>query len=196
MTSPSETAHAHQAGPADDQNMPELSRDPASTIPEGDPRSPAPAASGYPGAEPGSAPQCPWPGTAQAGAHAGKQSSRCSSMIRVHLSSWRPVWSRTASSRSSCPSRSSSIHCCLPGRAMMREPRNCARHSGGTAHSGTVSRISPVKPDHLPLTAVSLSTWPAQMPAWVPRSRAPGAVSLARCPACWPSEDVPNGDQA
>jgi len=21
-------------------------------------------------------------------------------------------------------------HCCLPGKAMIREPRNCARHSG------------------------------------------------------------------
>lgn len=49
MTSPGETARAHQAGPADDQNMPEPGRDPADTIPEGDPRAPAPAASGYPG---------------------------------------------------------------------------------------------------------------------------------------------------
>ena len=117
MTSPSETASARQAGPADDRNMPEPSWDPASTIPEGDTRSPTPAP-GYPfinamgsaaaepslagtddaaapfassassaslAAQPGSAPQCLWPGTAQARAHAGKGSSRCSSMIRAHL---------------------------------------------------------------------------------------------------------------
>jgi hypothetical protein len=48
MTSPSETASAHQAGPADDRNMPEPGWDPASSIPEDDPQSPAPAASGYP----------------------------------------------------------------------------------------------------------------------------------------------------
>jgi hypothetical protein len=50
MTSPSETARAHQAGPADDQNMPEPSWDPAGARPEGDPQSPAPAASGHPDA--------------------------------------------------------------------------------------------------------------------------------------------------
>ena len=49
MSSPSETASAHQAVAQDDQNRPEPSWDPASTIPEGDPRSPAPAASGYQG---------------------------------------------------------------------------------------------------------------------------------------------------
>jgi hypothetical protein len=49
MTSPSETASDHQAVPEDNQNMPEPSWDPAGAIPEGDPRSPAPAASGYPG---------------------------------------------------------------------------------------------------------------------------------------------------
>jgi hypothetical protein len=49
---------------------------------------------------------------------------------------------------------------------MIREPRNCARHSGSTAPSGTASRISPVKPDHLPPAAAPLTTWPAQMPAW------------------------------
>jgi hypothetical protein len=49
MTSPSETARAPQAGPEDDQNMAELNRGPARTIPEGDSQSPAPAASGYPG---------------------------------------------------------------------------------------------------------------------------------------------------
>jgi hypothetical protein len=49
MTSPSETARDHRAGPADDQNMPEPSWDPADARPEGDPQSPAPAASGYPG---------------------------------------------------------------------------------------------------------------------------------------------------
>jgi hypothetical protein len=48
VTSSSETASAHQAGPADDQNMPEPSWDPASTVPEGDPQSPAPAAPEYP----------------------------------------------------------------------------------------------------------------------------------------------------
>jgi hypothetical protein len=118
MTSPSETARDYRAGPEDDQNMPELNWDPAGARLEGDPRSPAPATSGYPGvtavgsaaaepglagrddaaapfassassaslaAQPGSAPQCLWPGTAQARAHAGKGSSRCSSMIRAHL---------------------------------------------------------------------------------------------------------------
>jgi hypothetical protein len=194
MSSPSETASAHQAGPADDRNRSEPSWHPADAIPEDDPRSPVPAAPEYPfvnalgsaaaepdlagpddaaapfsvspaspAAGPGSAPAAPVARTAQAGAHAGRQSSRCSSMIRAHLLSWRPVSSATASSRSSCPSRSSSIHCCLPGTAMMREPRNCARHSGSTAHSGTASRISPVKPDHLPLAAASSSTWPAQV---------------------------------
>jgi hypothetical protein len=49
MSSPSETASAHQAVPQDDQNRSEPSWDPASTIPEGDPRSAAPAASGYQG---------------------------------------------------------------------------------------------------------------------------------------------------
>jgi hypothetical protein len=49
MTSPSETASDHQAVPEDNQNMPEPSWDPAGAIPEGDPQSPAPAASGYPG---------------------------------------------------------------------------------------------------------------------------------------------------
>jgi hypothetical protein len=49
MTSPSETASDHQAAPEDSQNMPGPSWDPAGAIPEGDPRSPAPAASGYPG---------------------------------------------------------------------------------------------------------------------------------------------------
>ena len=49
MTSPSETASDPQAVPEDNQNMPEPSWDPAGAIPEGDPQSPAPAASGYPG---------------------------------------------------------------------------------------------------------------------------------------------------
>jgi len=49
MTSPTETARDHQAGPQDDQNMLELNRDPAGAIPEGDPQPPALAASGYPG---------------------------------------------------------------------------------------------------------------------------------------------------
>jgi hypothetical protein len=49
MTSPSETASDHQAVPEDSQNMPEPSWDPAGAIPEGDPQSAAPAASGYPG---------------------------------------------------------------------------------------------------------------------------------------------------
>ncbi len=49
MTSPSETASDHQAAPEDNQNMPEPSWDPAGAIPEGDPQSAAPAASGYPG---------------------------------------------------------------------------------------------------------------------------------------------------
>jgi hypothetical protein len=49
MTSPSETARDHRAGPEDDQNMPEPSWDPADARPEGGPRSPAPVASGYPG---------------------------------------------------------------------------------------------------------------------------------------------------
>ena len=49
MTSPSETARDHQAVPEDNQNMPGPSWDPAAAIPEGDPQSPAPAASGYPG---------------------------------------------------------------------------------------------------------------------------------------------------
>ena len=35
-----------------------------------------------------------------------------------------------------------------PGRAMIQEPRNCAPRSSSTAHSGTVSKISPVKLDH------------------------------------------------
>jgi hypothetical protein len=48
MTSPSETASARQAGPADDRTMAEPSRDPAGAIPEEDPRSPAPAAPEYP----------------------------------------------------------------------------------------------------------------------------------------------------
>ncbi len=132
---------------------------PARMMPRHPSPSPCPPRPRPPGL--GQLPQRLWPGTAQAGAHAGKQSSRCSSMIRAHLLSWRPVSSATASSRSSCPSRSGSIRCCLPGKAMRREPRNCARHSGSTAHSGTASRISPVKPDHVPLAAASLSTWPA-----------------------------------
>lgn len=33
------------------------------------------------------------------------------------------------------------------------EDRNCARHSSSPGHSGTVSKISPVKPDHPPLAA-------------------------------------------
>jgi len=49
MTSPSETAMDYQAVPEDSQNMPEPSWDPAGAIPEGDPQSAAPAASGYPG---------------------------------------------------------------------------------------------------------------------------------------------------
>jgi hypothetical protein len=49
MTSPRETAGAHQAGPADNRNMPEPSWDPARTIPEDDPPSPVPGAPGYPG---------------------------------------------------------------------------------------------------------------------------------------------------
>ena len=49
MTSPSETASDPQAVPEDNQNMPGPSWDPAGAIPEGDPQSPAPAASGYPG---------------------------------------------------------------------------------------------------------------------------------------------------
>jgi hypothetical protein len=48
MTSPSETASARQAGPADDRKMPGPSRDPADAIPEDDPQSPAPAAPEYP----------------------------------------------------------------------------------------------------------------------------------------------------
>jgi hypothetical protein len=49
MTSPGETASDPQAVPEDNQNMPGPNWDPAGAIPEGDPRSPAPAASGYPG---------------------------------------------------------------------------------------------------------------------------------------------------
>ena len=49
MTPLGETARDHQAGPEDDQNMPELNWDAAGARPEGDPQSPAPAASGYPG---------------------------------------------------------------------------------------------------------------------------------------------------
>jgi hypothetical protein len=48
MTSPSETASAHQAGPADDRTMAAPSPDPADAIPEDNPQSPAPAAPEYP----------------------------------------------------------------------------------------------------------------------------------------------------
>ena len=48
MSSPSETASAHQAGPADDRNRSEPSWHPADAIPEDDPRSPVPAAPEYP----------------------------------------------------------------------------------------------------------------------------------------------------
>lgn len=48
MSSPSETASANQAGPADDRNRPEPSWDPAHAIPKDDPRSPVPAAPEYP----------------------------------------------------------------------------------------------------------------------------------------------------
>ena len=50
MTSPSETARDHLAGPEDDQNIPEPIWNPAGAIPEGHPQPPAPTASGYPDA--------------------------------------------------------------------------------------------------------------------------------------------------
>jgi hypothetical protein len=57
MTSPGETARDYQAGPQDNQNMPELNRDRAGARPEGDPQPPAQAASGYRALPPWAAPQ-------------------------------------------------------------------------------------------------------------------------------------------
>jgi hypothetical protein len=80
-------------------------------------------------------------------------------------------------------------------RGCVRLLTSCARRSGSTAHSGTVSRISPVKPDHPPLATASLSAGPAAMPDC---RQDPGGRDLyALVPGTpGPDDDSPPADHA